>query len=102
MVDEIPGAHRAEAVGNHLGVAARTVDRWKATGDAPRAALLALFWETRWGLSALDCALVNGEQVQRSLAGSLERENAMLRARIHRLEGLGTFGSANAPVWATR
>lgn len=102
MVDDIPGAHRPDAVGCHLGVSGRTVDRWRASDTVPRAVLLALFWETRWGLSALDCALVNGERVQRAYAGSLARENAMLRARIARLEGLGSFGCANAPVWSTR
>jgi hypothetical protein len=36
-------------VARYLGVTVATLKRWKATDDAPRAALLALFYESRWG-----------------------------------------------------
>lgn len=54
------------------------------------------------GLSTAHCDAVNGEMVALGLARALERETAMLRARIRLLEETGDFGAANAPVWAAR
>lgn len=90
------------AIARHLGVAERTVYHWHATGKAPRAALLALFWETAWGQSILDAEAVNAARVARGYAEALERENATLRARIARLEAIADYGSANAPLMVTR
>lgn len=90
----------ARLIARHLGVTARTLDRWRRTGNAPRLAHLALFWETRWGLSVAHCDAVNGERVALGLARALERECAMLRARIAYLEEVGDFGAANSPLWA--
>jgi hypothetical protein len=101
MLDDLP-TQDANRIARHLGVTARTLARWRATGNAPRLAHLALFWETRWGLSAAHCDAVNGEAVALGLARSLERECTMLRARIARLEETGEFGAANCPVWAVR
>lgn len=88
------------AIAAHLGVSTATLARWKKADQAPRAALLALFYESRWGYSLLESTAHNGEACARRHAESLQRENAMLRARIARLEALGGFGSANAPVMA--
>lgn len=101
MLDDLP-TQDARRIARHLGVSARTIARWQATGNAPRLAHLALFWETRWGLSAVHCEAVNGEAVALGLARALEREAAGLRVRISRLEETGDFGAANAPIWATR
>lgn len=84
-------------IARHLGVTLRTLNRWKATDTAPRAALLALFYESRWGYSLLYTTAFNAESCARGEAESLRRENAALRLRIARLELLGDFGSANAP-----
>lgn len=100
LLDDLPTAD-ATRIARHLGVTARTLARWRSTGNAPRLAHLALFWETRWGLSVAHCDAVNGERVALGLARSLERECAMLRARIRHLEETGDFGAANAPVYAT-
>jgi hypothetical protein len=80
-----------------LGVTPQTLKRWQATDTAPRAALLALFYESRWGYSLMYTTAHNGEMRYRQLAQSLERTNAALRLRIERLEALGDFGAANAP-----
>jgi len=98
MLDDLPTAD-ANKIARHLGVTARTLARWRATGNAPRMAHLALFWETRWGLSVAHCDAVNGQEVALGLARALERECAMLRARIRYLEETGDFGAANAPVY---
>lgn len=94
MLDDLMGPKSPEAIGHHLGVSPSTVRRW---GDAwPRAAALALFWETRWGQSIIDCDAVNQARMQEGLNRALKNENASLRARIARLEALGRgFGAAN-------
>jgi hypothetical protein len=101
LLDDLP-THDARLIARHLGVTARTIARWAATGNAPRWAHLALFWETRWGLSVAHCDAVNGERVALGLVRALERENNTLRVRIQRLEETGDFGAANAPMWGTR
>lgn len=101
MLDDLPTAD-ARQIARHLGVTARTLAQWQRDDSAPRVARLALFWETRWGLSVAHCDAVNGERVALGLARALERECAMLRARIRRLEETGDFGAANSPVWASR
>lgn len=98
MLDDLP-THDAARIARHLGVTARTLARWQRDDNAPRVARLALFWETRWGLSAAHCDAANGEAVALGLARSLENECAMLRARIRYLEETGEFGAANSPVW---
>lgn len=98
LLDDLP-TQDAERIARHLGVSARTLARWQRTGNAPRMAHLALFWESRWGLSAAHCDATNGETVALALARSLERECATLRARIRYLEDTGDFGAANAPLW---
>lgn len=88
------------AIARHLGISTRTLDRWRADDQAPRAAMLALFWETRWGYSQVDADLYNAAQVYRQESQGLQRLNAALRVRIARLEALGSFGAANAPTLA--
>lgn len=84
-------------IARYLDVTERTVFAWKAADRAPKAALLALFWESSYGLSALDAELHNAAQVHKSHANALLKEVDNLRARIARLEKMGCFGSANAP-----
>lgn len=90
----------SEAIAAHLGVSVQTFNRWKAKDEAPRAALLALFYESRWGYSLMETTAENGRICEMQWRKSLQKENAMLRARIDRLEKIGSFGAANAPVLA--
>jgi len=85
-------------IARYLGVTERTVYAWKAAGCAPRAASLALFWESSYGRSALDCELHNSAMVHKRHADSLARHVVNLEARIARLEKIGRFDSANAPL----
>lgn len=84
-------------IARYLDVTERTVYAWKATDRAPRAAMLALFWESSYGLSALDAELFNTVQVHKGHAESLARRVVNLESRIARLEKIGRFDSANAP-----
>lgn len=84
-------------ISRYLDVSERTVYGWKAADTAPRAALLALFWESSYGLSAINAELHNSAQVYRSLSESLNHEAQMLRARIAWLEKNGRFDCSNQP-----
>lgn len=101
ILDALPTSDNRQ-IGRHLGISARTIARWRATNNAPRIAHLALFWETHWGLAVADCEAANGQAVYYGLSKALERECAMLRTRIARLEETGDFGAANAPLWHVR
>lgn len=83
-----------------LGVSLRTVYGWKAADQCPRPAHLAMFWESRWGQSVANVEAINGERFARGQVDALQRENAMLRARVAYLERVGRFDSANAPTLA--
>lgn len=91
----------AGQVAAHLGLTPETLRRWARDG-APRAAALAVFWETRWGRSAADCEAFNWGTRNHALALSLERENAALRRQLLQLEkqlAEGGVGAANTPFW---
>lgn len=90
------------AIAQHLGITAHTLARWQRSGDAPRAARLALYWETQAGLSVAHCEAINGERAARGLVSGLQGEVRDLRTRIAYLEVIGDFGAANAPMWASR
>jgi hypothetical protein len=96
-------------ISQFLGVDIRTVRRWNQTGAAPRPAVLAVFWLTRWGLSELDAETLNRARnlagLARCLRGELDTargEVATLRASLswgHRVrKGLHSdFEPGNAP-----
>ena len=101
-------------VAKQVGVTIRTLQRYIALDDAPRAVLLALFYESRWGVSLIHSSAHNDAIMSAQLAASLGRENASLRARIAYVEGLAAkkaatdqddhengFGSANEPFFKT-
>lgn len=94
------GNPTAAELARYLDVSERTVYGWKAQDAAPRTALLALYWESSYGLSALDAELFNSAMVYKRLSEAQGHEIAMLRTRIARLECIGQFGSANSPLLA--
>lgn len=81
-----------------LGVNERTCRRWMASDAAPRATLLALFWMTKWGRSALECSALNDAQLACELAEAHRRAADARAAQVERLLALGDFGAANAPL----
>jgi hypothetical protein len=99
MIENISGADNNEQLAKYLGVQVDQLTNWKIAEDAPRSVMLALFWETKWGASVLNCQAQNSEKVWRDLALSNKREIDTLRARITRIESLGHHGSANSPLW---
>jgi hypothetical protein len=86
----------------YLDITHQTLRRWKAAQTAPRMAMLAMYWETPYGASLVNTTAHNGAMYARQEVCGLKAENAMLHARIARLEGLGNFGSANEPMLSFR
>lgn len=84
MLDDL-GATRSQ-VARHLGIAESTLATYQRTGNAPRAVMLALFWETRWGRSAADTGAHNAAQQSAAHAKSLQDHVARLAGLIWRLE----------------
>lgn len=71
---------------------------WVASGDAPRPVMLALYWESRWGMSMADTVAYNEALVHRQLSESLQREVRRLSMQNMRLAGL-VDDSANSPLF---
>lgn len=101
MLDDIPAP--PEKIARHLGISLKTLQRYIKAEGAPRAVMLALFWETRWGRQ---WASVNADYwatVNAGMARALERKNNELRKQIGQLERelayAGGATAANLPIW---
>lgn len=90
--------HSDAALAKQLAVSVKTFKRWRLSDDAPRAARLALFYESKWGYSLLYTESFNRVTMLQQEVNSLRRENAALVARLARLMALGNFGASNAPL----
>lgn len=101
MLDDLP-ATRAQ-IAKHLNISPVTLARYVAAEGAPRAVMIALFWETQWGRATADCEAVNWAAHAHRENAWLKRENAALRRQIESLEELiaqGVDTAANAPIYA--
>lgn len=83
-------------VAKFLGVTEATIRKYRKRGQAPRAVMLALFWETPWGASAADCVAINDARQAYAKARILERENQVLKSQIETLEALLSSASSLA------
>lgn len=99
MLADLPA--NQQEIARHLGITPRTLQRYKETGSAPRAVMLALFWETRWGRSAADCEAANWAALHYRAAMIERRQNVALRGQLARLERelSQAPGAANAPLF---
>jgi predicted DNA-binding transcriptional regulator AlpA len=91
-----------EDIATALHVNASTVYRWINQDRAPRPAMLALYWMTRWGQSEINAELWNRANVYEGLAKAMERELYNMQSSILRLGQIGEFGSANDPLQTHR
>ncbi|MDM0085068.1 hypothetical protein QTI17_31220 [Variovorax sp. J31P179] len=87
-----------EKIARHLGVSFRTLQRYQASGNAPRAVYLALWFESRWGMVALHTQAYNEAQHARAWVAALERE-CELRGVIRAYEDAQAHPAANAPAY---
>ena len=101
IMADLPATQRQ--IAHHLDITERTLQRYAATDSAPRAIVLALYWETQWGRAAADAEAAEFGRVHQAHARSLERQVAQLSRQIGRLEFELTqpqpLRAANAPVW---
>ena len=86
LIDDLPATR--EQIAHHLDIAPRTLDRYIKNEQAPRAIMLALFWESKWGRASADCEAHNYATIQAGRAHALERENKRLHQQIEKLEAL--------------
>lgn len=79
----IPSKDKLNAVAAFLDVRPETLKRWlDGTRTPPRAAVIALFHESPYGLSATSTHSANGEALALRMAASLQADNDALRAII--------------------
>lgn len=94
-----------ELVAKFLGVTVRTIQKYRKEGQAPRPVMLALFWETPWGVSQLECEATNQARMAYTKARILERENEVLRGQLLQMEKelqSSSYGAANGPIYNVR
>lgn len=102
MLDDIPAP--PEKIARHLGISLKTLQRYRKAESAPRAVMLALFWETRWGRQWAHADADYWATIHAGMARALERKNNELRKQIGQLEQelayAGAAGvAANLPIW---
>lgn len=105
MLDDLPATRRQ--IAQHLDIAESTLAAYRRTGNAPRAVMLALFWETRWGRSVADSEAHNFGQVHYAQAKAMQEHARRLAGIIWRLEvdlsraaaQVGGAVPANLPVF---
>lgn len=93
-------------IARHLGTTIPSVRKYREKDSAPRAVMIALFYETQWGRSLLHIDAVNGEMYARAYASSLERQVQVLREQIAVLEreleiAKVCSSAANLPIFRT-
>lgn len=102
LLADIPGD--VDQVARHLGLSAATLRKYRAQGQAPRAVMLALFWESSWGRRTADAVAFNHAAAHAAQAAGLKRQVKQLRRQVTRLEQeleLAHSGhtSANLPIY---
>ena len=97
MLEDI-GSPTTKELARALRVSETTARRWKREGKAPQVAMLAIFWVTRWGMSAADTEAHNAACMSASLARARLDKIGELEGRLQRLSRIAEFGSANDPA----
>lgn len=98
---DMPATHAQ--IARHLGLSPQTLKKYLKTENAPRAVMLALFWESRWGTSWANADAYNFGKVHHEYAQVLKATNARLLAHIalleHELANNAGGAAANSPVF---
>ena len=89
------GQPSAAQLADALGVSVRTAARWIEADTAPRPAMLALYWVTRWGRDEVDCTAGNDARRMHALAQCEKRRADLAEQQRDMLLLLGDFGAAN-------
>ena len=102
LLDDVPAPLAVTA--RHLGISVNTLRRYKRENSAPRAIMLAVFWESRWGISAIDADAFNSVTVYRAETQGLKRQVNRMAGIIWRLENEREIYQdmpANSPFYMT-
>ena len=97
MLDDI-GSPTAKEIARAFLVSESTVRVWLKKERAPHPVMLAIFWLTRWGISAVDCEAHNAAIMSAGQARERQERVEILENRIERLGRIAQFGSANDPI----
>ena len=97
LLDDI-GSPKARELARVFRVPEKTAAKWLRDDDAPAAVMLALFWLTRWGHSAVHCEAHNAAILHAGIAAGLRCEVDSLTAKLANLGRIADFGSANDPA----
>lgn len=95
FVDQLGGPKR---VHKFLDVSERTVLRWLSTGRVPRAAVLALYWETKYGRSQIFTDQVNEIRLLYRRVCILQEQYGRAKDIVAGLRRLHT-GTANEAIF---
>lgn len=79
MLDDLPATR--QQIAQHLGISPGTLSKYIKHDQAPRAVMLAMFWETKYGRSVADCEAA-------TFAGLCQRETNGLKDHIKRMTGI--------------
>jgi hypothetical protein len=95
MVDQLSEERACSILDIHRTTLRRLL---KPDAKVPRAYVVALYWETKWGRGQIDSDHLFELQLLHNKINWLKKENARLVDAMARMEGLLDFGSANSPV----
>lgn len=84
MLDDL-GKPSPAALARALCVSTSTARRWISEDSAPFAVLIAIFWVTRWGISAIDAEAYNSATMHAGLAVQLKLDLAESHRQVARL-----------------
>lgn len=96
--------HAPDAVARFLELSPSTICRYIKDGQAPKPVMLALYWESSWGLGHVNADAVNNARRYYSEATILRRKICLLEQQIQALEAErdGRHIAANSPVFLKR
>ncbi|KEH06829.1 hypothetical protein GY14_32310 [Delftia tsuruhatensis] len=103
LLDNIQASEKE--IARLLDITVPTLRKYKAKGQAPRTVMLALFWESTWGLRTADVTAANHAAQYFALAQSLRRENDRLVKQLLIMEqelSNSQTGAANSPIFKIR
>ena len=101
MLDNI---HATPAqIAKHLGIKESTLKTYRRQGGAPMAVMLALFWETKWGISLIEVTASNEAahyyHTAKLYKRELERMASIILKLTEELEQPSGSRPANLPVF---
>ena len=97
LILEDLGRPSPAAIAAAIDTPERSVRRWIATDHAPRPAMLALFWLTRWGMSLVDCEAGRLADLHGALARCRQAELDEVRGVLATVLRIADLGAANDP-----